>query len=57
MAAPHIKPSHQGRLHRNLGVPQGQRIPAATLEAASHSTSAAIRKQAAFAKAARSWNH
>lgn len=28
--------THPGALHRQLGVPQGQKIPAAKLEAASH---------------------
>jgi hypothetical protein len=38
-----IKPSHKGLLHRDLGVPQGQAIPA-------------VRKRATFAANAKSWN-
>jgi hypothetical protein len=53
----HIKESHKGRLHENLGVPKGKKIPAAALERAIHSSSGALRKQAQFAKNARSWKH
>lgn len=45
-----IKPSHRGLLHKELGVPQGQKIPASKLEKASHSKSAKIRKQVTFDK-------
>jgi hypothetical protein len=31
-----IGPSGKGALHQNLGVPQGQKIPEAMLERASH---------------------
>jgi len=51
----HIKPQNKGKLHRDLGVPQGQPIPAGKLNAALHSASAAIRKRANFAKNAKSW--
>jgi hypothetical protein len=44
-----IKPSHAGRLHKALGVPAGQPIPAAKLAAAKNSTNPATRKQATFA--------
>ena len=53
----HIKASHKGRLHRALGVKQGQKIPASKLAAAKHSSSAAVRKQATFAANARKWKH
>lgn len=45
----HIKPSHKGLLHKDLGVPEGQHIPKAKLRAAKHSKSAKIRKRATFA--------
>ena len=51
----HIKPSHAGRLHRNLGVPAGQPIPAAKLDVAKHSKSASVRRQATFAANAKKW--
>lgn len=33
MAKPMIKPSHRGELHRELGVPQGKKIPKAKIRA------------------------
>lgn len=45
----HIKPSHRGRLHRDLGVPEGEKIPMAKKEAAKHSKNPRIRKEANFA--------
>lgn len=57
MASIHIKKSHEGRLHTNTGTPQDQKIPMERLQAAKHSDSAAIRKQATFAINQRSWHH
>ena len=51
----HIKPSHAGRLHENLGVPEGKPISMADLFKAKKSKSPAIRRQATFAANARSW--
>jgi hypothetical protein len=48
--SPMIKPSHRGLLHRHLGIPQGQHIPAARITAALHSPSPTIRKEANFAR-------
>lgn len=45
-----IKPSHKGELHRDLGVPQGQKIPAAKLAQARNSPDPAERKRAVFAE-------
>src|SRR5262249_49806067 len=53
----HIQPSHKGLLHSDLGVPQGQPIPAAKLEAAKHSSSPAIRRRANFAENAKPFHH
>jgi hypothetical protein len=53
----HIKPSHKGRLHRALGVPEGQPIPASKIAAAKNSSSSAVRKEATFAQNASHWNH
>lgn len=50
-----IKPSHKGLLHKSLGVPAGQKIPAKKLAKAAHSDSAAVRKRAVFAENARKW--
>lgn len=52
-----IKPSHKGKLHKALGVPEGQKIPAGKLAAALSSKSESLRKQAQFAKNAKSWSH
>jgi hypothetical protein len=58
MADPiHIKKSHEGRLHRELGVPAGTRIPASKLESAAHSRIGAERMQAVFAINARHFAH
>lgn len=52
-----IKPSHKGKLHRALGIPQGEPIPAGKIAKAKHSASPALRKQATFAANAKKWNH
>ncbi len=49
MKKPIIAPSHRGRLHKALGVPQGDKIPPGKLQAALQSASGATRKQAQFA--------
>lgn len=42
-----FKPSHKGRLHRALGVPLGQKIPAAKMRAAlARKYGSAARKEA-----------
>jgi hypothetical protein len=44
-----IKPSHKGRLHRALGIPEGQKIPAKRIAEAKHSSDPHMRKMANFA--------
>jgi len=41
---------HPGKLHRELGVAQGKKIPAKKLEKAEHSKNPTIRKEANLAK-------
>lgn len=41
---------HPGALHRDLGVPQGEKIPAAKLDAATHSSDPKVARRANFAK-------
>jgi len=41
---------HPGALHKELGVPEGKKIPAKKLAKAAHSKSPKMRKQAALAK-------
>lgn len=50
-----IKPSHKGLLHKNLGIPEGKKIPLSTMVKAKHSSSPAVRKRANFAINARKW--
>lgn len=40
---------HPGKLHRDLHVPEGEKIPAEKMAAAKHSKNPAIRKEAALA--------
>lgn len=47
--APHIKESHKGRLHKALGIPEGQAIPKQRLEEAKASSDPSIRRMANFA--------
>lgn len=57
MVAIHIKESHKGLLHKDLGVAKGQPIPEKKLEKAKHSEDPAVRKRATFAENAKHWNH
>lgn len=41
---------HPGALHRDLGVPQGQKIPESKLSAAEHSSNPTIRRRVALAR-------
>lgn len=41
---------HPGKLHRELGVPQGEKIPAKKLTKALHSKNITIRREANLAK-------
>lgn len=41
---------HPGALHEDLGVPQGQKIPEAKIEAATHSSNPTIARRARFAE-------
>ena len=56
-AAIEIKPSHEGRLHEDLGVAKDEPIPASKLEEASHSDSPEVRRRAQFAINAKKWHH
>lgn len=41
---------HPGKLHKELGVPEGKKIPANKLAKAAHSKNPTIRKEVALAK-------
>ena len=53
----HIKKSHEGLLHKNLGIAKGQKIPAKKLSKALHSSNAKVKKRAVFAENAKHWHH
>jgi len=42
--------THRGGLHESLGIPQGQKIGAARIEAATHSSNLKTRRQANLAQ-------
>lgn len=48
---------HPGALHRALGVPEGENIPAAKLESARHSKSPTERREAALAEVFKHAHH
>lgn len=48
---------HRGKLHRELGVPEGEKIPPGRLHAAEHSDNPEIRDDAIRARTMESWNH
>jgi hypothetical protein len=52
-----IGPIKKGALHKQMGVPQGQPMPAGRLEKATHSDNELLRKRAQFAENAKHWNH
>ena len=47
---------NKGALHRSLGVPEGQKIPAKKLNAAMHSDNPTIAKRARLAKTLKSFH-
>ncbi len=51
----HLNPAHKGKLHRALGVPEGEKIPAKKLARAKDSSSPAMQKMANFATVSKTW--
>jgi hypothetical protein len=47
----------KGKLHREIGVPEGEKIPADKLEAAAHSKNPEIRRDAIRAQTMKKWKH
>lgn len=47
---------HPGKLHRDLGVPAGKKIPAKKLSKAEHSKNPSIRREANLAKTLKGFN-
>lgn len=56
-----IKPSHQGALHHSLGVPEGEHLTDAELEAAKahakETGNTQLMRRVVFAQNARKWHH
>ena len=50
-----IKPQNKGKLHKELGVPQGKKISTKKLESAKKGASPAEKKRIIFAENARKW--
>lgn len=48
---------NKGQLHRNLGVPAGEKIPAKKLASAAKSENPTIAKEAALAKTLKGFHH
>lgn len=48
---------HPGALHRHLGVPEGEKIPAEKLAAAQHSKNPTIRREASLAHTLSGFHH
>jgi len=59
--APHIKPSHRGMLHEEMGVPEGKKIGIGALmkkkSQAKREGDTALEKRVIFAQNARKWHH
>ena len=45
----------KGKLHRELGIPEGEKIPAKRLEAAAHSSNPEVKRDAIRAKTMKGW--
>lgn len=48
---------HPGALHRALGVPEGEKIPASKMAKAAHSSSERVRKEVALARTLKKMHH
>lgn len=47
----------KGKLHRELGIPEGQKIPADRLSRAARSSDTEVRNDAIRAETMKGWNH
>jgi hypothetical protein len=50
-----INPKNKGKLHKELKVPEGEKIPVSKLKTAAKSSNPTLRKRAQFALNARKW--
>lgn len=51
-----IKANNKGLLHKEMGVPQGKKIPVAKMEKAKSKAGPAEKKRIVFAENAKKWN-
>ena len=55
---PNFNPGgHKGKLHREMGIPEGKKIPAGKLAAATHSPDREKRNDAIRAETMKKWRH
>lgn len=47
----------KGKLHRELGIPEGEKIPASRLKSAAHSDDPEIKRDAIRAETMKKWHH
>ena len=47
----------KGKLHREMGIPEGQKIPAGRLASAAHSSNPEERRDAIRAQTMKKWHH
>ena len=57
MAKPFKPGGHKGKLHRELHVPEGEKIPHSRLMAAEHSSNPEIKRDAVRADTMEHWRH
>lgn len=48
---------HKGALHKQLGIPQGKKIPESVLERAEHSSNPLLKKRAVLAETLKHLHH
>lgn len=48
---------HKGKLHRELGIPEGEKIPQKRLSAATRSKNPEVRRDAIRARTMEHWHH
>jgi hypothetical protein len=57
MTKPFKPGGHKGKLHRELGIPEGEKIPHSRLESAMHSSDPEVKRDAIRANTMEHWHH
>ena len=47
----------KGKLHREMGIPEGEKIPAGRLASAAHSSNPEVKRDAIRAQTMKGWHH